>query len=272
MLVIAFGLFLYAELRARIHPLLAGILITMLACSPELFAYTFLVQTDWANAAFFATGVILLQRYLESGQHGSFVGSAVLLAMACWTRTETIFFVPIGSLLLLIFSVSISKNKALFRAIALSAICLLPVVFWNYILLRGYIPLPPRANLGTLHGVTEGYLSQLIAIAAQMNDQVIFDDVYWGYAVWVFLLLSLVNTVIFRDKRGFPILLWLAGIYILFVLIIQHVEGANVLFTFRRGFFKLLFLMYFYLGTTSLFRWLSNWIYRWESKIEKPET
>ncbi|MVM34137.1 hypothetical protein GO755_29155 [Spirosoma sp. HMF4905] len=265
-LVVSFGLFLYAELRERIHPLLADLLITILACSPELFAYTFLVQTDWANAAFFASGVILLQRYLESRQRGSFVGSALLLAIACWTRTETIFFVPIGSLLVLVQSADIPKSKALVRAIALSIACLLPIIFWNYVFLRGYIPISSTANLSAIHAVTNGYLTQLIRVYSNMNNQVVFDAVYWGYAVWVCLILAFANIVVFRDKRGLTVLLWIAGTYALFGLIIQHVDGANVPFTFRRGFFKLLFLMYFYLGTTSLFRWLSDWLYRWEGR------
>ena len=266
-LVVSFGLFLYTELRERIHPLLAGILITILACSPELFAYTFLVQTDWANAAFFASGVILLQRYFESGRRGSLAGSALLLALACWTRTETILFVPIGSLLVFVQSVGIPKSKAFIQASALSVACLLPVIFWNYVFLRGYLPLPPNVNLGIIHGIMDDYFTHLIRVYASMNDLVVFDDVYWGYAVWVFLLLATVNIVVFRDKRGLPVLLWIVGIYILFGLIIQHIDGANIPFTFRRGFFKLLFMMYFYLGTTRPFRWLSDWLYRWEGPI-----
>ncbi|GAB4052986.1 glycosyltransferase family 39 protein [Spirosoma litoris] len=257
-LVISFGLFFYAELRERIHPMLAGVLLTILACSPELFAYTFLVQTDWANAAFFATGVILLQHYCESGQRGPFIGSALLLAFACWTRTETIFFVPIGALLVLIQSPDIPGNKAILRAIALSIACLLPVIFWNYIFLRGYLPLPAHAKPGLLHGITDDYLAQLIRTYANMGKEVVFHDVYWGYAVWFFLLVSVVNVLVFRDRQGLFTLIWIVSIYMLFGLIIQHVDGANVPFTFRRGFFKLLFLMYFYLGTTSLFRWLSD--------------
>ncbi|GAB4017420.1 hypothetical protein GCM10028808_48690 [Spirosoma migulaei] len=264
--VIAFSVFLYAELRERIHPLLAGLLVTILACSPELFAYTFLVQTDWANAAFFATGVILVQRYLESGQPRTLVASALMLAFACWTRTETIFFVPIGSLLVWLHSPGIPKKSGFLRATAVSIACLVPVVFWNYGFLRGYIPLPPNASLGKVHGFTDNYVGQLANVYATMNEQVVFDDVYWGYAVPIFLVLTAINVFVFRDKRGLSILLWIAGIYIIFGLLIQHIDGANIPFTFRRGFFKLLFLMYYYLGITSLFRWLSDWLYRWEGK------
>ncbi len=263
-LVVAFGLFLYSDLRERIHPLLAGIVLTILACTPELFAYTFLVQTDWANAAFFASGVILLQHYLNSDRRGPLIGSALLLAIACWTRTETIFFVPIGSLLVLEKTVRSSPKKAIVLSFTLFLACLIPVIFWNYIFLRGYIALPPTATLGTAHGVTGDYLSKLMSVYGGMNKQVIFRDGHWNYAVPIFLTLTILNNLIFRNKRGVAILVWIAGIYILFGLIILHVDGANIPYTFRRGFFKLLFLMYFYLGTTSLFRWLSDWLYRWE--------
>lgn len=271
-LVIAFGVFLYAELRERIHPLLAGLLVTILACSPELFAYTFLVQTDWANAAFFATGVILLQHYLASGQRRILAVSTLMLGFACWTRTETIFFVPIGSLLVWLHSPVVPKKNAFFLATTLSIACLVPVVFWNYVFLRGYIPLPPNASLGQIHGFTSSYIIQLANVYANMNEQVVFDPIYWGYAVPAFLALTAVNILVFRDKRGLSILLWIAGTYISFGLLIQHIDGANIPFTFRRGFFKLLFLMYYYLGTTSLFRWLSDWLYRLEGKADVPVT
>ncbi|UFH53440.1 hypothetical protein [Spirosoma sp. KNUC1025] len=266
LLVIAFGLFFYAELRERVHPLLAGLLISVLACSPELFAYTFLVQTDWANAAFFASGVLLLQRYLDTGHRNVFVAGTLLLALACWTRTETIFFIPIGSLLVFAKSVRSSPVEAFGRAAALFFACLLPVVFWNYGFLRGYVPLPPKAHLGAIHNVTGSYFGELGAIFTQMNEQVVFEIDYWNYAVYVFFALTVLNVILFRDKQGLSILGWLLGTYVLFGLLILHVEGANIPYTFRRGFFKLLLLMYAYPGSSSLFRWVSDWLYRWEEK------
>ena len=265
-LVIAFGLFLFGELRKRIHPLLAGLLITILACSPELFAYTLLLQTDWANAAFFASGVLLLQRYLESDQRGTLIASTLFFALACWTRTETIFFVPIGSLLVFVKSLPSSPTKASIRAAVLWLACLLPVLFWNYGFLRGYVPLPPDTTLGAVHNVTDGYLQHLLQIYKNMNDQVVFDADYWSYAVPIFLALTVLNLIIFRDKRGFSVLIWILGVYVLFGFIIQHVDGANVPYTFRRGFFKILILMYLYLGSSSLFLRASNWLYRWEAE------
>ncbi|UHG93510.1 hypothetical protein LQ777_11520 [Spirosoma oryzicola] len=265
-LVVGFGLWLYAELRERIHPLLAGVLITVLACTPELFSYTFLVQTDWANAAFFVVGVMLLQRYLASGGRGVLAGSALLMALACWTRTETIFFAAIGSLLLFVRLVRRHPVRAVVLAAGYSLAGLLPVLFWNYGFLRGYVPLPPQAHLGVIHGVTDGYVGKLLAVFSAMNKTVVFDADYWNYTVYIFVGLALLNLVLFRDKRGWITLVWLIGIYGLFGLIIQHVDGANVAYTFRRGFFKLLFLMYVYLADTTLVNRLSEWLYRWEDR------
>jgi hypothetical protein len=265
-LVISFGLFLYAELRERIHPILAGILVTLLACTPELFAYTFLVQTDWANAAFFASGVILLQRYLELNRWNILIASVLLLAFACWTRSETIFFVPIGSVVVLLTEWKTNRLRAVGLASIFSMLCLIPVLFWNYGFLRGYVALPAHVNVGQVHGISEGYLDELATVFTGMNKRVVFHAAYWNYAVPVFLVTTGLNLVIFRDRQGLMVLAWVIGVYLLFGLIIQHVDGANIAYTFRRGFFKLLFLMYFYLGTTSLLRWLSVCLYRWEGR------
>ncbi|MFD2572084.1 glycosyltransferase family 39 protein [Spirosoma soli] len=265
-LVVAFGLFFYAELRERIHPLLAGLLLTLLACTPELFAYTFLVQTDWANAAFLASGVLLFQRYLDSAQRGSLMGSVLMLALACWTRTETIFFVLPGALLVFINRIRSSPAVGLIQSAGLFLACLVPVLFWNYGFLRGCVPLPPQIHLGQLHDVAGNHLQHLVAIFAGMNKQVVFNANHWSYAVPIFLLLTTLNLVVFRDKNGLPVLIWLLSIYLLFGLLIQYVDGANIPYTFRRGFFKLLFLMYIYLSNTTLFDWLSVRLYQWEGR------
>ncbi|GAB3990194.1 hypothetical protein GCM10028807_16830 [Spirosoma daeguense] len=261
-LVIAFGLFFYAELRERIHPLLAGFLVSILACSPELFAYTFLVQTDWANAAFFVTGVMLLQRHFADSARSTLLAATLFFALACWTRTETILFVLPGSLLLFINSLRSSPGKAILKASLPVVVCLLPFVFWNYIFLGYYVPFKP----GTFHLFVSDYVNKLWAIYATMNEQIVFDTDYWNYAVYVFLGLTLLNLVIFRDKRSVPILIWIIGLYLLFGLLILHVDGANIPYTFRRGFFKLLVLMYYYLGSTTLLQWLSGWLYRWDTR------
>ncbi|GAB4018410.1 hypothetical protein [Spirosoma koreense] len=267
-LVIAFGLFLYAELRERIHPMLAGTLLTLLACSPELFAYTFLVQTDWANAAFFTAGVVLLQRYLDAPKRGTLIASILLFALACWTRTETIFFIPIGSLLIFFQAIRSSPVTALIRAGSLLLGCLAPVLFWNYGFLRGYVPLPPNAAIAFVHSPANDYLGHLIQLYNGMNTQAIFRADYWNYAVPVFLTLAVVNLILFRSRHNWSILIWIMGIYLLFGLILQHIEGANIPYTFRRGFFKILLLMYVYLGTSALFRWLSDRIYRWDKRMK----
>ncbi|GAB3957498.1 hypothetical protein GCM10028805_50310 [Spirosoma harenae] len=265
-LVITFGLFFYGELRDRIHPLLAGILITTLACSPELFAYTFLVQTDWANAAFFATGVMLLQRYFDVPRRSTFLAALLFFVFACWTRTETILFVSTGSLLLFSKSLRTSPGKAILRALTLVSACLLPFILWNYIFLRGYVTLPPNAHLGTFQTISGNYFTELFAVYQAMTDSVLLHETYWNYAVVVFLALTILNLIIFRDRYGLSILIWIVATYLFFGFLILHIEGANIPYTFRRGFFKILFLMYFYLGSTSLFKRLSNWLYRWESQ------
>ncbi|GAB3697411.1 hypothetical protein GCM10027592_21500 [Spirosoma flavus] len=270
-LVMAFGLFIYAEMRERIHPLLAGFLITILACSPELFAYTFLVQTDWANAAFFAVGVMLLQRYFDDSQRSTLIAATLFFVFACWTRTETILFVSIGSLLLFINSLRPSAGKALMKASALFVACLLPFVFWNYIFLRGYVALPARTHLGALQNVTGNYFTKLFTIYGTMTDTVLLHQTYWNYAVYVFLALTTLNIIIFRDRKGQFTLFWILATYVLFDFLILHIEGANVPFTFRRGFFKILFLMYIYLASTSLLGKISDWLYQWEARFIQPQ-
>ena len=136
-LVIAFWLFLYFELRHYIHPILAGILIIIAFYSPEMFAYTYLVQTDYANAIFFVAGVSMFNRYLKEEGKGYFWAAAILFGLATWTRTETVFFLPLITVLI---ALKDGIKKAIFQSVLFGLFSVVLVLLWNYLFLGGMVP------------------------------------------------------------------------------------------------------------------------------------
>jgi len=262
LLVVSFSLFLYAELRQTVHPLLVTVLLLFYWCSPELYAYTFLLQTDYANMTFFAASVWLLHRYRSTGQRGQLGLSILLMTLACWARSETIFFVPISMGMVIAKVYPWPNRRALGLSLLAGFLPALAVLFWNLVFVRGYLPIQPQLGRGLFDFSSFRYGQTYAA----MNEDVIFNLTYWNYLLFFFSILTALNLILFSDRRGLYFLIWLAGLYGIFGLIIQHIEGANVAYTFRRGFFKFIPLMMMYLASTTLFARLSGWLWRKEAK------
>ncbi|WP_234735162.1 hypothetical protein [Tellurirhabdus bombi] len=255
-LVVAFNLFLYAELRRLVHPLLLTLLFAVYWCTPELFAYTFLIQTDYSNMAFFAASVWLLHRYFTTSKTGVLATSILLMTLACWTRTETFFFVPIG--VGFVFQKEYKQNwrRAVKLSIGMILFPALTLLCWNVGFMHWYLPTAANTGSSLLTFASFDYQKTFTA----MNKDVILRPDYWNYLIPFFGTLTLINLLFFRDRRGLFFLIWLIGLYLIFGLILQHINGANVAYTFRRGFFKAIPLMVMYLASSTLFQKMSQWL------------
>jgi hypothetical protein len=255
-MIISFSLYLYAELRTVIHPLLVSFLLMFYWCIPEFFAYTFLVQTDYSNAIYFSISIWFLSKYLSDKTFKSLTFSILMMAIACWCRSETIFFVPIGCLLILCQNLRLKWLNNLPKAMIYGLIPAIVTVFWNVFFVKYYLPVPLALVATKINISSFDYLTTF----ANMNEQVIFKDAYWNYILPFFTIFTLANLIIFRNRQGISILIWIVGVYLIFGLIIQHIEGANIAYTFRRGIFKFFPLIVFYLAESSLFGYLSVWL------------
>ncbi len=260
-LVIAFWLFFYFELRHYIHPLLAGMLILFAFINPEMYAYTFLVQTDYANAIFTFISVALLFRFVKSKEKEVLLLSALFFGFACWSRTETIFFFPLFGLVLLWQS---NFKNAVLQTIPFLITRALFVSLWNYVFLGNYVP--KAIPLGQFNFEMTAYFLRASEIIKAMN-KIIGNSGYWAYSVVVPLVMLLANLLYMRNIDALRTLIWPFGLYLIFVLLVLHVVGANVAFTFRRGFFKIIWLMYLSLAFSGLLGKLSSLL---EKKVPRP--
>jgi hypothetical protein len=253
-MVLAFFLYFYFELRHYIHPILAGWLLTLLWFMPELYSYTYLVQTDYPNAIFLFIAFTCLYRYYldETPKSTEFWLSSIFFAFACWTRTETILFLPVVLLFL-------RRQKFFPKALAYSTLPLVLFIGWNYLFL-GFI-VPKAVALGKIHLDFSHYFSRGWATLVGTH-KIMFDIDYWGYSFILFFVLLLINVCLYRTRTELLKLSWVMGVHIIFMLIVLHIEGANIPFTFRRGFFKIIFLTLFYTGTSQLLINCSRWVER----------
>lgn len=280
-LTLNFAVFFYSKVAEYAHPIFAALAVLMLTMVPEMYAYTFLIQTDYTSMVYMFLGVVFFYEYINQKEKGLLYLSIVFMAIAVWVRSETIFFLPFGSLWLLLERYRSEKKLGWRNAILFSALPAIGFILWNFIYIKSYLPIAPdtfsKLNLDFSH-----YYADIKEIMYQMNRQVIFADKmigndYWGYMVYIFeygLLIqvayAIASVYLFKKPvndqyKGLSLLFWLLVMYVVFIILIQHIPSANVAFTFRRGFFKFFPIMIFYLMQSPLVGLISGKIQQWET-------
>lgn len=255
---IASLVYIYGKLRETIHPILAGIFLLMFMAIPELYAYSFLFQTDFSNALFFGIGAVLFFDYFKEKQLNVLLLSSVFMGLATWSRSETVIFMPALSLLVVLAGIKKEPRKSIVNAVIYTAIPVLFFVLWNIIMFKFYLNYFPESQFGI--SKKEG----LFEIYSQINTTLITSTPLWGYAFSFFAICILSNLLLFRNKKGYELLWVIATLYIGFGLIVYLFPAGNVPYTIRRGFFKLFPVFFFYYANTSLFGFLSEKIKKFE--------
>lgn len=261
---LSFLTFLYSRIRKVIHPYLAGLLMAFFIFIPELYSYSFLIQTDFSNALFFAIGVFFFYEFYKKQKNKLLWLSTLFMAFACWTRTETIFFLPFGGLILLWNYYSSLKDYRVWIKVALFGIIpFTTIIIWNFLFVKAWIPADPE-TLSKINFDFTNYLSRMASNIGEMNNTVLYKETYWNYGLWGSLILAGISMIGFKSLKGTMYLLWCLIIYFTFVLLLMHVQDVNVEYTFRRGAFKFFPLFIFFLAHSRLFEKLSSAISEWE--------
>lgn len=258
-LLIAFLVFLYSKLRDALHPVLAGILCVLFVATPELFAHTFVLTVDFSNAIFFALAVLLLDESLRLGRSRTLILSALFMGFACWSRSETIMFVPLGGIIAAVSGWRHGRRRALGRAMLFVGIPLIISGLWHIGYLNYRLPQAPEINIRWQIDSAR----ELLDLGASVGRLLGYTAIY-GYLAYVFAALAGANIIFWRDRSASSMLLWLPGLYLGLVLLVALVPAAAVETTVKRGLLKLFPIMVLYLGRARILRLLSERIARWE--------
>ncbi len=253
----------YSKLSERCHPIIVGLSLLLLLIAPEFYAYTFLLQTDFTNAVFFGLAVIWFHDYWISDSKSSFYFSLLWFFAACWTRSETIFFMPFGSLLVLwkYYKNGEIKN-GIIQGIIFTGIPGITTLLWNGIFYNLIFPRHPDSASELF--LPDYSFSLVLDIINEMNDVVIFEFDYWGYAMPLFFIILIINYLKYKDKQSLVIVAWLCILYFVFMLMKMHMVHVDISKTFRRGYFKFLMLYSIYFACTDLATRFSKKIWDWE--------
>ncbi|HEX6334707.1 MAG TPA: hypothetical protein VFZ78_10805, partial [Flavisolibacter sp.] len=260
-------LVLYQLLSAKVHPAIAGFLVTALIAIPEMYAYSFMALFDFPNAVYFFLAAWFLSRFLSEEHRGDLLMAAWMMGIATYIRSETLI---LAFLMLPVFFVAGRKlvfkrtsfiGAVIFLTAAVLAYLLSVTVYVNLYLPAGY-EISRLLNNNLLN------LESLAARFAGMNRELIFSShgvEYFGYFIFLFLLILLGDALATRHWNLqarhylYGILVIYLGLPVIgFLLPLMDLEHST-----KRGMFKLFPLMVLYMGNCGLLQRLSQRLDTW---------
>jgi len=262
-LFLAFLVFCYSRFRERVHPLIAGLVMTLLLASREMYAHTFMVSNDYATAVFFGAAVVFFLDYDRRPQSGSLLLSALFMGFACWTRSDTMLFVPPGAVLAALSAKGADRAGLRAPWSAGAVFLAIPAAFvllWHGLYLGRVLHQSPE-GLGGIGPISALALPGDFYRTAWLFGQ---TSVY-GYLPLVFFALALVNLVFLRDRGPRALWFWLAFLYLGLTLMLFVAPVTTLENTLKRGYFKFLPIMALYLVESRALQTASERIRRWES-------
>jgi hypothetical protein len=269
---ISFLVFLYHALSQKIHRLLAGLLLIAFIAIPEMYAYTFMALFDYSNAVYFLLSAYLIFEYFRNNEKSYLILSSLMMGIATYIRSETL--VLAGFMALALISYEIRKRHGLHKLLSSFFVFILPPLILYLLSITIYINyyMPSQYDIA---GLVNKDLFNVKALATRLmtiNKDVLFSQqgiIYYAYFVFLFLLVLLIDLVLFR-KLNLMARNFLFGVFVIYLglTLLGHViPGMDIDHSTKRGFMKMFPLMLLYMGNSTSLLWLSEKIKNWEAKL-----
>lgn len=258
---VCFSVLVWAILRQIVHPFIAAVLYLLYLLTPEMFGYTYLLQTDYVNAVFMVIGVYLFWQGAEHSNRSNIVASSIFFAAACWSRTESILLVGIGCCVSVVWlRTMVGKRNALATLSLILALCGAVFALWHGVFFNLYLPVKPSTS-DQLVGFD---VVRFVDVASATWTSVISRIDYWGVIAWLFIVVFVVSIVVNRKASSPVLIAWMAAILIGLWLAGSIFSAAIVEQTLRRGMFKLIPLFTFAIASSQLVTSVSDRLSAWE--------
>ena len=270
---LSFIAWLYTLLRVRVHPLIAGVLLLSFITAPDIYAYTYLMLYDYSNMVFFFCGFYFLTCYFSGNNIRDFIFSAFLFGIATYIRTETL--VLVAMLLPLPAFYYYRKRFPLIKSMLYLALFLLiPAAFYVLcmnVFVHNFIPV--SLDLGKELNPHPGDISAFFFRLSDMTTKLIFSFAgirVYGYFVFFFLLVLFVDLVWLRkfNREAILALYGIAVVYTGLAFLGYLLPLVDLTNTTKRGLFKMLPIMLFYMTNSPTLIFLSDKINKWADALK----
>lgn len=256
--------FMFTFLRERVHPFIADILWIFFIMIPELYGYTLLMQTDFANAVYYSIGGILMIMAVEQKSTHLLWGSTLFLAGAAWSRSES--FILVGGMLLVMMPWLVktwNTRQALTWAISTGGVVVAVFALWHVLWFRAYLPVRPD-TAAELIGFDP---ARFLTVTRLMFENVLSDLGYWGLTFYGFIVIVVVDAAftLWKRVRWNIVLpaLWILVTFIVLLVVGTIFASAVVDQTLRRGIFKILPFVFMFIAGTTVLQFASRRLQRW---------
>jgi len=261
--IVAFGFatFVWSTLRQHVHAFIANILFVLYLLTPEMLGYSYLLQTDFLNAAFVVTAGILVWQGAEKKQPSLLWASTLFLAGACWSRSESILLVAIAVAASLPFIArAFTWRTTMIYAGVAGGVCLLVFMAWHVVFFNLYLPVHPYSGEQLI-----GFdISRFFDVVTTTITKVVADTGLWAGTFLIFVTLFVVNAVSTRKLQPIIPLIWIVCIMVGLWIVGTIFSAAIVEQTLRRGLFKVVPFLFIYMAGTELAQRASNRLTQWE--------
>ena len=260
---VAFSILIWAVLRQLAHPLIASILYLIFLLTPEMFGYTYLLQTDYINAVYTAIGVYLVWQGVEQKDRSHVLASIVFFAGACWSRTESPLLIVIGCSLGLFYMLrAFGRFDSLRLTLGIVGSSVVVFALWNVLFMNFYLPVRPSTS-EQLQGFD---VTKYLEVFQATFESVVMRFDLWGIVVWMFAVVIIASLLVYRRLTPAPLLLWIVSIILGLTVVGTVFSAAVVEQTIRRGMFKAIPLMVLAIAGSQLVTSASARLGAWESK------
>jgi hypothetical protein len=258
---IAFSWIVWIALRQVCHAFIANVLWFLFILTPEMLGYTYLLQTDYANAAFFSSGVLILTNGLRSDTKAHYTVSALLFSAACWSRSETVAIVVAGVIASLpMLRKAMARREVFLQSGKIIGASLISFLLWSAYYVPFRLPIQPDLSW-ELKG---NGLQRLLQVIPATFQHVIFSIHMWGWAFVLVVILFGVSWMATRTPGQTALLLWIVITLLCLVVISSVFQSAIVELTVRRGIFKIIPLIIILIASLPLIRIWSERLRQWE--------
>jgi hypothetical protein len=251
------GIF-YAQLARTTTHTVAAICTFLMMITPEMLAFSALSGINVLHAVYACSGLLFAVLWFYQKKPELLVVSALLLAMNCLTRNEGIVFSATASALVLFRWIRKDihwKKMLLFVGVA----------FFGFFFWMLYMKTNGIQSGGNLIITKLFWDSEKIDTMARELKTLYLNTDYYGIGVitfGLFLLLNLWNLIRKGDQAATAFAA--VGVMLLYTLLIYHINFVwdsleNVLrFSYKRFLFSFIPLMWFYIGTNGIVRWVTE--------------
>jgi hypothetical protein len=269
-LFISFTGWFYIQLRERIHPVFAGILLLCFFIIPDMFAYTFMILYDYSNMVFFCVGFFFISRFIHHNKMNDLAFAAFMLGLSTYIRTETLVLVGLATPLIT-WHLWKKQQLALPKVAMHSAVFLLTSAFFYLLCTNVFIAsfVPVHFDVSSQMNKNLANVGQYFHRFTDMNELLLFSqggqNIY-GMFNYIFVFVLILDLV-WPRKYNLEARVALYGIAVVYfgLPLLNYLFPLVDLFnTTKRGFFKAMPLMVLYMANSGFLQKISTLIKNWE--------